>query len=312
MCAALTIEWHDANIDTYNNTMQNITITECGAHVFAGYNFINCNVNNINTTYNGIGTVYQASRILYLTNNVLHSNFSRITGTTNGTAIEIGSECSNITLSELNVDSIAGNAIKIGSTSTKIKASECTFKTDGSIAATNITGSFVSLLNSTIEHTASSSVTIFSVPSSANNLTLSNCVIKSIDSRAFYSEADYLKINNCYIDTGTAATAIQIYGNRSVVTDNIIRGSYPNRVYTAGGVGHICTNNTLDNDAHIAFATIPGQESIVMNNYQDTLHSRNTMKLGYYSLWIDSAGDLRIFAGNRTSDTDGTIVGTQS
>jgi hypothetical protein len=36
------------------------------------------------------------------------------------------------------------------------------------------------------------------------------------------------------------------------------------------------------------------------------------LKLGAYVLWVDATGDLRIKNGSPTSDTDGTIVGTQS
>jgi hypothetical protein len=36
------------------------------------------------------------------------------------------------------------------------------------------------------------------------------------------------------------------------------------------------------------------------------------LKLGNYVLWVDSTGDLRIKNGVPTSDTDGTVVGTQS
>jgi len=36
------------------------------------------------------------------------------------------------------------------------------------------------------------------------------------------------------------------------------------------------------------------------------------LKLGDYVLWVDATGDLRIKNGSPTSDTDGTIVGTQS
>jgi hypothetical protein len=36
------------------------------------------------------------------------------------------------------------------------------------------------------------------------------------------------------------------------------------------------------------------------------------MILGAYHLWVDSTGDLRIKSGAPTSDTDGTVVGTQS
>jgi hypothetical protein len=36
------------------------------------------------------------------------------------------------------------------------------------------------------------------------------------------------------------------------------------------------------------------------------------LKLGNYVLWVDSTGDLRIKNGTPTSETDGTVVGTQS
>lgn len=36
------------------------------------------------------------------------------------------------------------------------------------------------------------------------------------------------------------------------------------------------------------------------------------LKLGDYVLWVDSTGDLRIKNGSPTSDTDGTVVGTQT
>lgn len=36
------------------------------------------------------------------------------------------------------------------------------------------------------------------------------------------------------------------------------------------------------------------------------------LKLGTYEFWVDSAGKLRIKNGTPTSDTDGTVVGTQT
>ena len=38
----------------------------------------------------------------------------------------------------------------------------------------------------------------------------------------------------------------------------------------------------------------------------------NPLRLGAYYLWVDSTGDLRIKNGAPTSDTDGTVVGTQT
>jgi hypothetical protein len=39
---------------------------------------------------------------------------------------------------------------------------------------------------------------------------------------------------------------------------------------------------------------------------------QNPLYLGSYSLWVDSTGDLRINNGAPSSDTDGTVVGTQT
>jgi len=36
------------------------------------------------------------------------------------------------------------------------------------------------------------------------------------------------------------------------------------------------------------------------------------LRLGAYHLWVDATGDLRIKSGAPTSDTDGTVVGSQS
>lgn len=42
------------------------------------------------------------------------------------------------------------------------------------------------------------------------------------------------------------------------------------------------------------------------------LATQTPIVLGAYYLWVDATGDLRIKSGAPTSDTDGTVVGTQS
>jgi hypothetical protein len=37
-----------------------------------------------------------------------------------------------------------------------------------------------------------------------------------------------------------------------------------------------------------------------------------TLRMGAYYLWVDTSGRLRIKSGAPTSETDGTVVGTQS
>jgi len=49
-------------------------------------------------------------------------------------------------------------------------------------------------------------------------------------------------------------------------------------------------------------------DHLLANNAWDTAR----LRLGNYFLWVDSTGDLRIKNGTPLSDTDGTVVGTQS
>lgn len=44
----------------------------------------------------------------------------------------------------------------------------------------------------------------------------------------------------------------------------------------------------------------------------DGLHNRGALILRGYYIWVDATGDLRINSGAPSSDTDGTVVGTQS
>jgi hypothetical protein len=57
-----------------------------------------------------------------------------------------------------------------------------------------------------------------------------------------------------------------------------------------------------------------GEPDVLMGGYHlnEDVDNQATMKLGSYYLWIDATGVLRIKNSEPTSDTDGTIVGTQS
>jgi hypothetical protein len=42
------------------------------------------------------------------------------------------------------------------------------------------------------------------------------------------------------------------------------------------------------------------------------LYTSNRLRLGAFYLWVDGTGRLRIKSGAPASDTDGTVVGTQT
>lgn len=71
------------------------------------------------------------------------------------------------------------------------------------------------------------------------------------------------------------------------------------------------------------FLTMRSRGSDIANSYREiipsahmqmgsTWNSNSLLKLGTYALWVDSTGDLRMKNGTPTSETDGTIVGTQT
>ena len=70
------------------------------------------------------------------------------------------------------------------------------------------------------------------------------------------------------------------------------------------------------------FVVFPSQRVVVYNNGTNFVgansyasgwnNTQGILTLGHYRFWVDSTGDLRIKLGAPTSDTDGTVVGTQT
>lgn len=65
--------------------------------------------------------------------------------------------------------------------------------------------------------------------------------------------------------------------------------------------------NTMMSDMTTLWTSL--QEAIVKIQ---AINLQNKLVLGGYTLWVDADGKLRIFEGTPTSDTDGTVVGTQT
>jgi len=86
------------------------------------------------------------------------------------------------------------------------------------------------------------------------------------------------------------------------------------------------TGNTIDlNSGKLRFTSALGQDYVATTGGVSWTAASYTMAgasgatgytkplyLGSYALWVDSTGDLRIKSGVPASDTDGTVVGTQS
>lgn len=69
-----------------------------------------------------------------------------------------------------------------------------------------------------------------------------------------------------------------------------------------------CDNDT-DIISVLPVGTSPGAFKVTRN---DDVDGNVVMRLGNNYLWVDSTGDLRIDSSQPTSDTSGTVVGSQS
>lgn len=120
------------------------------------------------------------------------------------------------------------------------------------------------------------------------------------------------RVRNSEIDSGSATTAISVEGADSRAQDNVILGAGSNRILVgSSAVRCVVTGNTLPGGGSITVNAAALPSSAVHSNPGNTSTS-DTLPLGAGSVWIDATGDLRVSAGVRTGDTDGTVVGTQS
>ena len=54
------------------------------------------------------------------------------------------------------------------------------------------------------------------------------------------------------------------------------------------------------------------EKLVEMFTFTSAWNGSNPLKLGAYTFWVDATGDLRVVSGTPSSDTDGTVVGSQS
>lgn len=90
------------------------------------------------------------------------------------------------------------------------------------------------------------------------------------------------------------------------------------------GAGWDCSGDDIvDSGAGVTLATAKsymsaGRAAADPKHYRREWIDHDTVRImpsgasQYFSLWVDSSGRLRIKAGDRVSDTDGTVVGTQT
>ena len=89
---------------------------------------------------------------------------------------------------------------------------------------------------------------------------------------------------------GVGAVRMEPLSSRSIVSNN---------TYTGTGASTIATEPVIGG-------------SVNCNNVGDNIATNTNIRFGQYDFWVDATGDVRILSGERSTDTDGTVVGTQT
>ena len=87
------------------------------------------------------------------------------------------------------------------------------------------------------------------------------------------------------------------------------------RTTSNAGTGRLWADSNgtqIGNDAFAAGLRVRTMDSTLDVSLPSHAWDLNRLRLGSYYLWVDSTGDLRIKSSAPTSDTDGTVVGTQT
>lgn len=114
----------------------------------------------------------------------------------------------------------------------------------------------------------------------------------------------------------TNSRSMALYANRfqfkSLASDGV-RVLSPDSAPTTAGIDLL----ELNTNRQAFVRNVSGELRLVPAsgyavNAGDGAWNGNPLRLGAYYLWVDATGDLRIKNGAPTSDTDGTVVGTQT
>ena len=152
----------------------------------------------------------------------------------------------------------------------------------------------------------------FSTLAISGATTLSGTV--ALDGVVTTSKAVDIVIANTVNDTALTVTQADVTNNPIAVRidqDTNATALEIDSLSTIGTAPAIKLNQTVANDSW-SFMGYHGGTHKYGFSRNDDVTDAVCFKLGRYFLWVDTTGDLRIKSDNPTSDTDGTIIGTQS
>lgn len=114
-----------------------------------------------------------------------------------------------------------------------------------------------------------------------------------------------LLLNNAVIRHGTTGINISATAVSAALTNVWFQGPMTTNVINSLGTAKVSQVNVFDKPTTKMTNSFPSLSTTALWN-------EGHMTLGSYHLWIDASGRLRIKSSAPTSDTDGTVVGTQT
>lgn len=154
-----------------------------------------------------------------------------------------------------------------------------------------------------------------SIDSPSPRTVLSNSTFKDCrndaDSGAVcsFANSSSTKVSNCDFLNASPTTAWGIIWSGTHNHGAVTGCGFQN--FTGGDIGY---SGATFNDGYRQSNNVTDGTEVaeILGPFTSAYNGNGPLRLGDYYLWVDSTGDLRIKNGAPSSDTDGTIVGTQS
>lgn len=180
---------------------------------------------------------------------------------------------------------------------------------DAYVVCENVTFGY---LEATTESTTSDPRILYT----SNSSRILSGVIVLADNGSVVRSSDNCEIENCSITgPGASNTFVALSSNNTSLKNCNIS----NMDYLAGFLNGLTVDSCSATLAVAIFATVTKAvyiRSTIQGQYYAFATGDRTyteaIAFGSQFLWVDSTGDLRIKSGAPTSDTDGTVVGTQT
>lgn len=166
-----------------------------------------------------------------------------------------------------------------------------------------------------IECRGTNQVSTVDVLSTANEVSFIDCRFEEGTTRVMRLQGPRALVRGGFFFAGTANVGIELKASHCTVIQATITGNTTKRVLNKDGFANnvIAFNHlTSGSSAQITFEDVEDLRTCAVFGNPGDRSGFDNIPLGARALWADATGDLRIGQDTITSDTGGTVVGSQS